>query len=473
MTALGTAIGWTILHSLWEGAFIAAALAAALLVIRAPRIRYIAACAALLAALFAFGFTLLYMIPNAPHAVHDIRPSLLTAANGGLVLSRPTPWSQRLDEIAPWLAQFWMLGVLVFYLRTGAALLSIQSLRKRGTCHPGATWQTRMSQLSARLKMTRPVMLLESCFANTPMVIGHLRPVILVPAGVIAGIPAAQMEAILLHELAHIRRHDYLINLIQREVEGFLFYNPAVWWVSKVIRAERENCCDDAAISITGDSHSYALALEALELNRWSNREPAIAATGGNLVKRIRRVLYPQTPAITWAPVLVALVLMATTALALTAWQTPAQNQSAASPRASFYSRWIDQEVVFIVDTQERAAFQALTNDEERDHFIEQFWDRRNPSPGDLNNAFKQEHYRRIAYANQHYRTIAGVSGWQTDRGRIYILNGPPDEIESHPVEGREDWRYHHLNPKGKMTDFIFLDPTGTRDYRLVAPKAE
>ena len=116
------------------------------------------------------------------------------------------------------------------------------------------------------------------------------------PVGLLTGLPREQIEAILLHELAHIRRCDYLVNVLQRSVEGLLFYHPAVWWISRVIRAERENCCDDVVVATSGNAHEYAVALAALEENRWSGREPAVAATGGNLVKRIRRLLYPQRP---------------------------------------------------------------------------------------------------------------------------------------------------------------------------------
>src|SRR5207248_10168500 len=133
--------------------------------------------------------------------------------------------------------------------------------------------------------------LLESALAEVPVVMGHLRPVILMPVGLFAGLSVDQVEAILLHELAHIRRHDYPINLLQIFVEGLAFYHPAVWWISGVIRAERENCCDDLVVATTGDAHEYAVALAALEQNRWATRETALAANGGTLVKRIRRML--------------------------------------------------------------------------------------------------------------------------------------------------------------------------------------
>ena len=111
-----------------------------------------------------------------------------------------------------------------------------------------------------------------------------------------------------------------------------------------------------------------------------------------------------------------------------------------------------------------------MTADEERNQFIEQFWLRRDPTPGTPENEFKQEHYRRIAYANDRFRTRSGIPGWQTDRGHIYIVYGPPDEIESHPsgANARELWMYHYIEGLGTNVIVTFLDRAGTGDYRLV-----
>ena len=125
---------------------------------------------------------------------------------------------------------------------------------------------------------------------QAPAAIGWLRPVVLVPAGALAGLPSAQIEALLLHELAHIRRHDYLVNILQSAVEAVFFYHPAVWWISSHIRAERELCCDDIAVSITGDAVVYARALAEFDSARLI--QPAVmAANGGSLAGRIARLL--------------------------------------------------------------------------------------------------------------------------------------------------------------------------------------
>lgn len=295
------------------------------------------------------------------------------------------------------------------------------------------------------------------------------------PVGMFAGLSTTQIESILLHELAHIRRHDYLINTVQRYAEALLFYHPAVWWISAVIRREREHCCDDLAVSISGDPHEYAHALAALEQNRLS--PAAVAATGANLVKRIHRLLYPKTRG-GWAPFLAVMILVLTGAATVAAWPAkPAQSNTASKqPETELscgprYVKWLNEDVVYIIDQAERTAFLALTTDEERDRFIEQFWERRNPTPG-ATNKFKDEHYRRLVYANEHF--ASAVPGWQTDRGHIYILYGPPDELEVHPHAAvpTEIWLYHHVAGIGDNATITFVDSTGHGDFRLSPGKS-
>jgi GWxTD domain-containing protein len=290
--------------------------------------------------------------------------------------------------------------------------------------------------------------------------------------------PAGQIEAILLHELAHIRRRDYLVNLLQTLAEDFLFYHPAIWWISGIIRAERENCCDDLVVAIRGDARDYARALTTLEQNRWAANEAALAATGGSLMKRIRRLLYPlEAPRAALTPVFSAGILTITAAMALAAWQAkPAeQSRNAPTPEAvtTAYDKWLDEDVVYIIDNRERAAFTRLASDAEREKFIEQFWLRRDPTPDTVENEFKEEHYRRIGYANGHYEERSGLAGWKTDRGRTYIMFGPPDEIESHPAGDAtssypfEQWLYRHIDGMGENVVMEFLDKERTGEYRM------
>jgi GWxTD domain-containing protein len=257
-------------------------------------------------------------------------------------------------------------------------------------------------------------------------------------------------------------------------VEGLLFYHPAVWWISRVIRSERENCCDDAVVAWSGDAHEYARALAALEQNRCAVREAAVAATGGNLVKRIRRLLYPKGPNGAGTSFFAAVILMAGAAVAFAAWQ-PEPMRVESAPEFSF-AKWLNQDVVYIIADEERAAFEKLTTDPEREMFVQQFWLRRDPTPGTPENEFKVEHYRRIAYANGHFGTASGRPGWQTDRGHIYIVYGPADELEAHPGGAPtpypyQTWKYRHVEGIGDDLFVTFVDRTKTGDYRLAPAK--
>src|SRR5271156_197493 len=146
------------------------------------------------------------------------------------------------------------------------------------------------------------------------------------------------------------------------------------------------------------------------------------------------------------------------------------------------YKKWVDEDVRWIITDQELKAFKSLSNDEERDNFIEQFWRRRNPDPDSPENEFREENYRRIAYANEHF--AAGKPGWKTDRGRIYIMWGPPDQIVSHDAGGTydrpqeegggttstypfEDWRYRYLEGVGQEVNLEFVDPCMCGDFHI------
>jgi GWxTD domain-containing protein len=199
------------------------------------------------------------------------------------------------------------------------------------------------------------------------------------------------------------------------------------------------------------------------------------------MVERIHRLLDPKSVNGAWAPVIAAVILMAISVVVLAAWPSELPRSSAAAPgrvsdaESSSYDRWLNQEAVYIIGDEERAAFQKLTSDEERERFIQQFWERRNPNPGSPQNTFKEEHHRRIAFANQHFATSR--PGWETDRGRIYIMYGPPDEIDSHAKGtpssyAREVWTYRHVKGIGDNVSVTFVDWMGTGDYRIAPGNA-
>jgi TonB family protein len=473
-TPLAHAIGWTLIHSLWEGAGISVALALVLSLTRSARARYAAACLAMLATVGAVAITFIRLSPwGMPSA--NSAPMIIPEWNVHAPLPAAAPASPSLAAAVPWLAPFWILGVWIFVLAQVAGWISVLRLRTRGVCSAPDRWQNELLRLRARLRMTRPVRLLESCLADVPIVVGHIRPAILMPIGLLAGLPVGQIEAILLHELAHIRRHDYLVNVLQRSIESLFFYNPAVWWISRVIRTERENCCDDIVVATMGNAREYAIALTAIEEHRWSGRQAALAATGGNLMKRVHRLLYPKSPSAVWAPLLATLVLTTTAVAAFAAWPSApfragfARHAQASATQPSKYERWLNEDVVYIITPRERVAFNKLATDTERDKFIEQFWERRNPHPGSAVNAYKQHYYHELAYANQHFGT-KGQPGWKTDRGHMLILYGPPDEIDAHTAAKPypyEEWMYKHIKGVGNNVTLTFIDRSGEGNYQL------
>ena len=189
-----------------------------------------------------------------------------------------------------WVVAFWLTGATALSLRLLGGWILAERLRCGMARPASAEWQRVLERLKARISVSRPVRLLVSGRVQAPAAMGWLRPIVLVPIGALAGLPAAQMEALLLHELAHIRRNDYLAHILQSAVEAVFFYHPAVWWISEHMRAERELCCDDIAVSVTGDAAVYARALAAFDQARWV--QPAVmAANGGSLAERIARLL--------------------------------------------------------------------------------------------------------------------------------------------------------------------------------------
>jgi len=538
---LAAALGRTLLHSLWEGALVALALAVILPMVRSSRWRYGLASAAMIVLLAGLAVTFAKLAPAPPIHIPLAGPRYATPLPPGLGEPSVTPAARRASDELAWLVPFWMAGVVLFYLRGMTGFFVARRLRHNGVCCAADVWQARLSRLKQQLRVTRPVALLESCLAEVPVVVGYLRPMILMPVGLLAGLPVAQVEAILLHELAHIRRYDYVVNLMQVFVEGLLFYHPAVWWISGVMRAERENCCDDLVVAVTGGALEYAAALEM----RRGPREvlaSSLSATGGNLVNRIQRLLgMPERRFATVMPVFTAAILTVTVVTAVTALQSgtriiatpvaivapaaapakamdqpvllaqarpiaPAAQPYAQQPDQVLYERaissigqgnyaaarltlntlittydtsvylakaklaiadswaregdahgkaqaqveyrdfiqfypntpeakeaqqrldalsrtalltpykkWLDEDVAYIISDEERKAFVMLADDEEREKFVEQFWARRDPTPGTEENEFKEEIYRRIAYTNVHFADAQGLAGWKTD----------------------------------------------------------
>ncbi|MFP2964459.1 M56 family metallopeptidase, partial [Myxococcus sp. 1LA] len=240
--------------------------------------------------------------------------SLLVAA--GLLLQRAL---SQVEAHMHWLVLAWVAGVGLSSGRMAAEWMKLRRLADRALPAPEA-WQQRLDALSSRLGLRRTVRLLQTYDVDVPAAMGWLSPVVLLPVSTLSGLPARQLEMVLAHELAHIRRHDFAVNLAQVLVETLLFFHPAVRWISHVIRVEREHCCDDVAVAASGNSVSYARALTALEALRVfpSTTSPAMSALGGSLPERVRRLISLPTSrcASRWAAGASVLTLVSSLAVA-------------------------------------------------------------------------------------------------------------------------------------------------------------
>src|SRR5256886_4183309 len=218
-----------------------------------------------------------------------------------------------LEPALPEIVALWILGVVAFSLRLASGWMAARRLAVMGThpAPPGCAMA--LERLAARLRVTRPLRVLESALVQVPAVIGWLRPVILVPASALTGLTPLQLDALLAHELAHVRRHDYVVRVLQSVIETLLFYHPAVWWVSRRVGEEREHCCDDLVVAVCGDAHVYAQALVGMEQLRRTGPAFVLTAARGSLVHRIRRLVAPlpaETRSLWVAGLIVATVVL-------------------------------------------------------------------------------------------------------------------------------------------------------------------
>ena len=298
------ALGWALVDSLWQNALAAAGLAALLAIIpvRAARTRYavaIVTLALMLALPAATAVRLSEMSPwtsDVVTATSAVAPGP-TGPGPQAVATTPTPAAIRaaIEPVLPWVVLAWFGGVVALSLRLASGGLMTRQLGRVGTSSVPDACVEAVARLAARLRISRPVRVLGSAVVQVPAVIGWLRPMILLPASALTGLTPLQLDALLAHELAHVRRYDYVVNLLQSVVETLLFYHPAAWWVSQQVREEREHCCDDLAVAVCGDAHFYATALLSMERLRVTPPAFALAAAGrgGTLMGRIQRLVAP------------------------------------------------------------------------------------------------------------------------------------------------------------------------------------
>jgi beta-lactamase regulating signal transducer with metallopeptidase domain len=233
------------------------------------------------------------------------------------------------EQHAPLLVIVWLLGVLVLTLRLLGGLAYVQRLRHHQTRPVEAEWLQRTQRIAAQIWLVRPVRVLESALVRVPVAIGYFKPLILLPVGTFTGLSPQQAEAVLAHELAHLLRNDYWVNIGQSVVEILFFFHPAAWWMSGVVRQEREHCCDDIAVQTCGDNLTFAQALTRLETLQTAP-VLALTANGGSLLVRIRRLLNqsPQKPGFTDGLLVAGVLLLCLVTVSASAFMNLNQRKS-------------------------------------------------------------------------------------------------------------------------------------------------
>ena len=305
-------LGWTLLHSIWQGAVLALV---TWLVLRHVQLRsqkrYALCCLALglsvAVPVFTFGW---FILSPDPGAIVSPVAAIARVAGVFTPVSNPSLLREGAVLVLPWVVLAWMIGVLVRALWTTSAWLAVRRLVRSATQPIDLIWVRVLEKLQQELRVDRHIDLGLSALVDVPCVIGWLRPIILLPPAACLGLSPQQLEAVLAHELAHIKRHDFLINSLQRIAEALLFYHLGAWWISRQIRIERERCCDDTAVAVCPDVVAYVRALTTIEASR-SRSEPLVAVTGGDLVGRIRRLLSgSDDPVSGWAPITAVILLL-------------------------------------------------------------------------------------------------------------------------------------------------------------------
>lgn len=322
-------LGATLLDFIWQGALIAglAGIGMAALRNRRPQERYALACLALLACLGWPAADLLVRL-HGPALADGAAALVMGAGTGARYALAPLQWPHAHPGA---IVLAWSTCVGAMALRMMAGLWWIA--RAARSPRSDAAWQARITSMAGRFGIRRAVRLRLLDDLASPVTAGWLRPVVLLPASLLTGMPPDLLEALIAHELGHVKRADYLVNLLQNVIETLLFYHPAVWWLSRCIRIERERIADDLAAQHVG-ARRLAHALSELEQRQFSHHDLALAANGGDLMLRITRLLRPAPQGLNWKAALPVLGLSAAliAGCAQVAPAPPAGAASAATP---------------------------------------------------------------------------------------------------------------------------------------------
>ena len=301
------ALNWTLIHSLWQGMLLSLVAGSIIFFTKksSPSLRYYLLTVVLfffivaVAATFSLQLLKVKQGIDTPPAMPSVEATAITQAMQPLFTESKLYFTGKaiafFNVNANWIVLTWLLIIGLQFIRLTAGLYGVYQLKRRQTFSAGEYWNKKTGELSRQLQINKKVRLLQSGIAKIPAVIGYFKPVILFPAGLLASLPVNEVEAILLHELAHIRRKDFLVNLVQHLIEIIFFFNPAVLWVSSLIKSERENCCDDIAVNQTDSKQNYIKALmsfEGFNLARSSPLANAFSGEKNHLMNRVKRIIY-------------------------------------------------------------------------------------------------------------------------------------------------------------------------------------
>jgi beta-lactamase regulating signal transducer with metallopeptidase domain len=297
-----TAFSWMLIHSLWQGLFLAIIAGAALVLAKksSAAYRYNLALVLFLAFIAACGFTFVYEWQTAattsaliPLSVQNDVKAAPLFIDVHTVKQLVNSFTAYFSANAPLIMMVWFMVFLFKSIRMISCLAYNQRIRNYQVYEPSEYWMDKIAMYSEKLGIKKTVKLLQSGYVKVPVVVGHLKPVVLLPVGLLAGLPAEQVEAILLHELAHIRRNDYVVNFLQIIAEAVFFFNPGLLWISSVLKEERENCCDDVALQQTNDKIGFVQALISFKEHQLYGGAYATAFPGKKnyLMRRVVRIL--------------------------------------------------------------------------------------------------------------------------------------------------------------------------------------
>jgi TonB family protein len=298
-----TSLSLTLLHFLWQGLLVAAVLKSALLIFNnnKPQLRYALSSLAMFINLLLpiITFTIIYLTENAPTntiASSLIITDLIEELNQPDALFSYKELIVLLPSLLPYVAIIWLATITLLASQLLLEVYNVNNLPQQNTVSPTPALKARFNELAKQINLSITPKLLISLKVEVPMAIGWLKPVVLLPASMLSGLSTPQLEMLLLHELAHIRRHDYLVNFFQTLVEILLFFHPAVHWVSKQMRNEREYCSDDVAVQHCGDAIAYAHTLAdtaslCTKAHHQTIPDMAMAASGGDLKQRVFRLV--------------------------------------------------------------------------------------------------------------------------------------------------------------------------------------